>query len=50
MPEGVAWVRWQGTEMMQFPVEDQHDRGFLKKICDFYIKTNASIFLLRMQM
>lgn len=50
MPGAVAWVRWQGPQTMQLPLEDKHDRNVLKRKLWFYIKINADIFLLRMQM
>lgn len=50
MPWAVAWVRWQGPQTMQLPLEDKHDRKVLKRKLWFYIKINADIFLLRMQM
>lgn len=50
MPGAVAWVRWQGPQTMQLPLEDKHDRKVLKRKLWFYIKINADIFLLRMQM
>lgn len=46
MPGAVAWVRWQGPQTMQLPLEDKHDRKVLKRKLWFYIKINADIFCL----
>lgn len=44
MPGAVAWVRRQGPQTMQLPLEDKHDRNVLKRKLWFYIKINADIF------